>query len=232
MKTIVLVPALNEGPRIGALVTAIANALPSVTTLVVDGGSRDETRARAQAAGAEVIPQEGRGYAAALRSGYRAARSRGADRLLQLDADGQHPPDHGPRLLAALGGADLVIGSRHGTRSTGGMGRRWGNRLLREWVAWNLHHAGIAGPTPQDVTSGYLALNRRALDALCDHLPEDVADANLRVLALRLRLQVVETPVPMPERSGGTSMHGGWRGLRNLGRSLHAVARDAHRSLP
>jgi len=78
-----------------------------------------------------------------------------------------------------------------------------------------------------DVTSGYWALNRTALEAFARYFPTDVADANIRVLARRVGLEIKEVPVEMASRLDGTSMHGGLSGIRNLGRSLWALRRES-----
>lgn len=112
---VALIPAYQEGPRIGAVVAAALRHLPVV---VVDDGSTDETSERAAAAGATVIrqvPNQGKG--AALREGFRHVLADGARAVVTLDADGQHDPDEIPRFVAAFRDADggppeLVIGRR------------------------------------------------------------------------------------------------------------------------
>lgn len=218
----VLVPARDEGARIGRVLAEVREVLPAARLLVVDGASRDATRSIARSAGAEVVVEEGRGYAAALATGYRHLA--GASAVVQLDADGQHPPREIPRLVAALDQADWVIGRRvHGWR--GAALRRAGAAVLSLAVA---RHTGV---WPADPTSGFQCLGPRTLAAFCRWFPDDVADANVRVWALRLGLRVVEVPVEMAPRSGGRSMHDGWRGALHLGQSLAAVRREAHRPL-
>lgn len=221
MALVVLVPARNEAPRIGALLDGVNATLPGVPLIVVDGHSTDDTAAIARRRGAIVVPQGGEGYAAALRTGYRFALDRGATRLLQLDADGQHPPGALPLLLNALEDANLVVGSRSGTASPGGLLRRAGNAAL------SLAVRIVTGVPLADVTSGLQALDAVALDRLLPAFPADVADANVRVLALRLGLCVAEVPVTMAPREDGASMHDGPAGVRNFGRSLRAVVREA-----
>jgi len=92
-----LIPAYQEGPRIGAVVEAVARHLPVV---VVDDGSTDDTAERAEAAGATVLrrnPNAGKG--AALRSGFRHALEAGSIAVVTLDADGQHDPAEIPAFL-------------------------------------------------------------------------------------------------------------------------------------
>src|SRR6185295_6626585 len=95
-----LIPAHDEGPRVGAVVEIARRALPVV---VVDDGSSDDTADRAEAAGSTVIrqaPNAGKG--AALRTGFRHALEAGAPAVVTLDADGQHDPAEIPRFLAAF----------------------------------------------------------------------------------------------------------------------------------
>ena len=226
MAVVVLVPARNEAPRIGALLDAVVATLPGVPIIVVDGHSADDTARVARRHGAIVVAQEGAGYASALRTGYRFALRNGATRLLQLDADGQHPPEALPLLLDALDDANLVVGSRHGTASPGALLRKVGNAALALAVR------ALTGVPLEDVTSGLQALDRTALERLAPSFPTDVADANVRVLALRLGLHVAEIPVAMRSRDDGASMHDGPAGVRNFGRSLRAIVREAMGPIP
>jgi len=221
VQTTVLIPARDEGPRIGATVALVRREIPGAYVLVVDGGSADDTRVRAEAAGAEVITQRGTGYAGALLTGYARLVDSPAERVVQLDADGQHPPEAARRLLSALGDSHIVMASRHRTGTGGSWARRVGNHALSCLVA------ALTGARLHDVTSGFWAFDRHALLALVRHMPRDAADANVRVLALRLGLHPVEVPVTMFERASGRSMHDGWRGVRNFATSVHRTLEAA-----
>lgn len=219
MRAAVVLPALNEAPRLGPVLDHLARVVPHARLFVVDSGSRDGTAAVARAGGATLVLPEGPGYSLALQAGYRRCLAEGFQQVLLMDADGQHPASEAPRLLAALEGADLVVGSRGGTRSPAPWPRRAANLVLSGSV-W-----AATGVRLQDVTSGFQALGPRVLPLLLRHLPPEAADANVRVLALRAGLRVVEVPVAMERRTGGVSMHDGVLGLLNLGSSLRAVAR-------
>lgn len=107
-----LIPAWNEGPRLRPVVEATGQYLP---VLVVDDGSRDETSAVAERAGATVVSHErNRGKGVALMTGFDWALERGWDAVLTLDADGQHDPNDIPKFLDAYqaGDWDLIIGKR------------------------------------------------------------------------------------------------------------------------
>lgn len=221
MVTAVLIPARDEAPRLAAVLERARRAVPDARLVVVDGHSSDGTAQVARRAGATVVAQRGHGYASAVREGHRWLLDNGVARAVQLDGDGQHPPESAPELLAALSQASWVVGSRSGTQSDGGLARRAGNQLLAQLVAWRL---GRAWSPNRDVTSGFWAVDTQTMAVLAQ-LDAGVADANLRVLAQRRGLRMVEVPVCMPDRDSGASMHDGWAGVRNLGRSVAAVVR-------
>lgn len=206
-----LIPAHDEAPRIQAVLRAL-----DLPVLVVDDRSTDGTADVARDAGATVIPSQHAGYAGTIRTGHRWLLDHGVTRAVQLDADGQHPPAAVHALLAALPRANWVIGSRQGTDSPTSWSRRAGNRLL------GLGVRALTGARLDDVTSGFWALDQRAL-RLFASFTADVADANVRVAALKAGLRVHEVPVAMPDRDSGASMHDGWRGVRNLRRSVSAM---------
>ena len=97
----VVIPAYNEAGRIGSVVRAVRGAVPQARIVVIDDGSADTTASEARDAGAEVISLPvNLGYGSALQTAYLFARAEGVERLVQLDADGQHEPLHIVDLLA------------------------------------------------------------------------------------------------------------------------------------
>jgi glycosyltransferase involved in cell wall biosynthesis len=170
---IVVIPAHNEGPRIGAVVrTLIAQGLP---LLVVDDGSSDDTGDAARAAGAPVlslVPNRGKG--AALKAGFRAVLGEESaavsavasaqvgirwDAILTLDGDGQHDPAETSALIDAWTstGADLVVGARDYESMPP---VRWfTNSVSRVLFSWAL------GERIPDNQSGYRLRSRRLAEA-------------------------------------------------------------------
>jgi glycosyltransferase involved in cell wall biosynthesis len=150
-----LIPAHDEGPRIGAVVRAAAVHVP---VLVVDDGSSDGTADVAEAAGATVLrqrPNQGKG--ATLRAGFARAISEGALAVITLDGDGQHDPAELPRFLAAEREqpVELIVGARDFGRMP--LVRRLSN------VAGTVLLSASVGSWIRDNQSGYRLVGRRLM---------------------------------------------------------------------
>ena len=154
--TVLVIPAYSECGRVGDVVRAVRKLHPELDVLVVDDGSPDDTAAEAQRAGARVLKHPfNMGYGTALHSGYCAALRGGYERVLQMDADGQHDPAMLGKLIAELDrGADIALGSRYiaGDQPRSSLARRVGTRCF-SWIAsrW------IGSPTRPAASRGSLA---------------------------------------------------------------------------
>src|SRR3989442_8392760 len=127
----VVIPAYQAAATIGGVVTGVRHALPGVAVYVVDDGSGDETGRAGRAQGATVLVHpRNLGKGAALRTGIARALADQAAIIVTLDADGQHPPQEIPRLVAPVAAhqADVVLGARARTRAMP-LGRRCTNWL-------------------------------------------------------------------------------------------------------
>lgn len=158
MSVAAVIPARDAQSTVADVVRRLRDVLPDAAILVVDDGSADETGAMARAAGAEVLRHEvNRGKGAALQTGFDEAVRRGADRVLTLDADGQHDPALAPELLRALDRWDVVIGSRDGDRTGMPWIRRATNSVMTRIVS------GLARHRIADTQSGYRAVRADVL---------------------------------------------------------------------
>ena len=89
--TLVVTPAHDEEESVGLVVEGVRGL--GLPVLVVDDGSTDNTAVAASAAGATVLRLPvNAGVGAALRTGFRYAVRHGFKRVVQVDADLQHPP--------------------------------------------------------------------------------------------------------------------------------------------
>lgn len=226
----ILIPARNEGPRVGSVVQAARAAMPGAHVLVVVNGCTDDTGAQATAAGATVITSAP-GYGAALLAGYRYALQRWDDGegpawLVQMDADGQHSPADIPRLVERLSTAHMVIGSR---LAPGGSAEEWSwsRRCAVGALGWWTRR--ISGAPVRDISSGFQAMQAPVVRALASDFPVDMVDANVLVRLWRQGFTIEEIGVAMSGRDGGQSMHGGWQSALYAGRMVLHASREARR---
>lgn len=160
MRIVAVIPAYNEGTRIGSVVKAVSGYVDEV--VVVDDGSRDETGAQAEQAGARVVRHvDNSGAGAATMTGIEAARRLGAEVIITLDADEQHDPQDIPALLAPIEkGADIVFANRFGQKNNIPFIRRVFNGL------GNMVTLLATGRWVADSQCGYKAFGPRAVKQL------------------------------------------------------------------
>jgi glycosyltransferase involved in cell wall biosynthesis len=217
---VALIPAYEEGPRIGAVVEAARRHLPVV---VVDDGSTDDTASRAEAAGATVIrqvPNAGKG--AALRAGFRHALEAAAPAVVTLDADGQHDPDEIPAFLQRFGArqAELIIGQRD-LRSMPPV-RRLSNAL------GGLALAAALGRSLPDNQSGYRLIGRTLMRALLDS-DESGFEFEVEMIARCLVLGLPLDAVPIRTIYAGEPSHiRPWRHFTEFVRVTRKARRIVH----
>ncbi|MDP9468369.1 MAG: polyprenol monophosphomannose synthase [Chloroflexota bacterium] len=215
---VVMLPTYNERENLERISTAILDALPEATLLVVDDSSPDGTGILADTlAGREprlhVLHRPAKeGLGAAYRDAFRWALDRAETRaVVQIDADFSHDPPDLPRLLAPLmTGSDLVIGTRY-MPGGGTVGWPLRRRLLSR--AGNTFARTILLLPYRDLTGGFRAWRRELLEAI--RLREAKASGygfqiETAWWAHRRRAVVTEVPIIFRERVAGSSkMSGG-----------------------
>jgi glycosyltransferase involved in cell wall biosynthesis len=221
-KTIIIIPAYNEEKRIAAVVNAVCASMPEAQVVVINDCSQDDTVDVARQAGAIVVSHPfNMGYGAAIQTGYKYARDKGFDYLVQLDADGQHDPTCIPHLLKPVveGKTDIAIGSRFlGNSYRPPLARRLGMALFRRIVSL------VTGMPVTDTTSGFQAFNRDVIRFFAmDIFPVDYPDADMLIMLHRAGFRMSEVPVRMFENSEGKSMHSGLKPLYYMFKMLLSI---------
>jgi 2-polyprenyl-6-methoxyphenol hydroxylase-like FAD-dependent oxidoreductase len=186
-----VIPAFDEAPTLAEIVKR-ARRYGSV--LVVDDGSADDTARVATAAGADVIRLDRRsGKGEALRRGFREGLARGVDRIVTLDADGQHDPDDIPCLLTAATEAPdaLVIGGRlHGdAAAVVPPGRLAALRVAGFFINW------LTGTFVADTQSGFRVYPAALLRAVTPRSGCFVLETEMLIRARAAGWRLVEVPV-------------------------------------
>jgi glycosyltransferase involved in cell wall biosynthesis len=196
--TSVVIPALDEGVTIGALIMELSSVAHWHEVLVVDDGSVDDTADRAAAAGASVLRHPyTKGNGAALKTGLRRATG---PFVLILDADGQHRPADALRLVSTLDRYDLVVGARMSS-SQATWGRRLGNGLLNAVASY------LTERTIPDLTSGFRAARRECLLEFLHLLPNGFSTPTTTTLAfLKAGYSVAFVPVEAAMRQGSSKI--------------------------
>src|SRR3954470_5164591 len=163
---LVIIPTYNEAENIKSIVGRVRKAVPEAHVLVADDNSPDGTGKLADELAAEddhvqVLHRKGKeGLGAAYLAVFRWGLDNGYGVLVEMDADGSHQPEELPRLLTALKGADLVIGSRW---ITGGRAGNWPRSRQIISRGGSTYSRLLLGVPTRDVTAGYRAFRKETL---------------------------------------------------------------------
>ncbi|MFP5347056.1 MAG: polyprenol monophosphomannose synthase [Actinomycetes bacterium] len=243
MRTLVVMPTYDERDSLPRTVARLRAAAPEVDVLVVDDNSPDGTGEVADALAAEdegvhVLHRPGKaGLGAAYKAGFEWGIGRGYEVLVEMDADGSHPPEQLPRLLGALDGdVDMVLGSRW---VPGGTVLNWPRRRKLLSRGGNLYTRLLLGIPLRDATGGYRAVRRSLLQRveLCTVASQGYCfQVDLAWRSVCAGARVVETPITFVERELGASKMSSaivrealWRvtvwGLRRRAAQLSGVLR-------
>lgn len=221
-KTLLIMPAWNEQDAIGATIREVREVLPEMDVLVVNDGSTDNTAVVAAEAGATVLNLPyNLGVGGAMRAGYTYAQRFGYDQAIQLDADGQHDPRNVPKVLAGLQQANISIGARFagsGDYTVHGP-RKWAMSMLSAIVS------AIARTKLTDITSGFRAADRAAINQYVRHYPVEYLGDTIDslVVAIRSGYRVTQVPVEMRPRQAGTPSNSPTKAAVYLLRSMFAL---------
>jgi glycosyltransferase involved in cell wall biosynthesis len=227
----VVIPTLNEADNLRLLLPNFPGWIDEI--IVVDGRSTDGTVRVAEAFARErrlsIVMEPRKGKGAALRAGFRAARS---DIIVALDADCSMHPCEIPLLVAALMAcADFAKGSRF-IQGAGTADMSW-FRSVGNWGLTQIVNA-LYGGSFSDLCYGYFAFWRRhlsVLDPACDGFE---VETFIEMQALKAKLRIAEVPSFEALRMHGASnlraIPDGMRVLRTILRERWSHPRPAENS--
>jgi hypothetical protein len=215
----VVMPCLDEEATIASCIDRAREGLRQAgltgEVVVADNGSTDRSVEIARAHGARVVHVPSRGYGAAYRGGFAAARGR---LIVMGDSDDTYDFSRLGDLVAPLEqGADMVLGSRlRGDIEPGAMPwlhRYVGNPLLSATL--NLFYRTRIS----DTHSGFRAFRREACERLGLRSTGMEFASEMLIVAARSGWRIAEIPIAYHPRAGESKLRtfrDGWRHLRLL----------------
>ncbi|MEO5375633.1 MAG: glycosyltransferase family 2 protein [Alphaproteobacteria bacterium] len=213
MKIAVLIPCYDEATTIATVVREFRAALPGADVYVYDNNSRDDTVARAAAAGAVVRRETLQGKGNVVRRMFADVE---ADVYVMIDGDATYDAASAPILIDRLvsESLDMVVGVRLTDFDSAAFrpGHHLGNMLFTAFFS------RLFGNRFTDLLSGYRVFSRRFVRSFPALSTGFEIEAELAVHALSLKMPVSEVPTPYGQRpEGSVSKLSTWRdGLRIL----------------
>jgi dolichol-phosphate mannosyltransferase len=211
VKVFVVIPTYNERDNIERLISLVLAQHEGIEILVVDDNSPDGTGELLDGVAARnnrvhVLHRPGKlGLGSAYRDGFKLALDRGADCIIEMDADFSHDPAVLPRFIEKMPDYDLVIGSRY---LNGISVVNWPLRRLMLSYFANVYTRCITGLRIQDCTSGFKCFRRRVIESIeLDRIRSDgysfQIEMNYRCVEKGFR--VGEIPIIFIDRHSGSS---------------------------
>ena len=209
---LVIIPTYNERENLEPITSAVLAVEPRADILVVDDNSPDGTGQLAEELAKKeprvrvLHRQQKQGLGKAYLEAFAWGLAQGYQLIIEMDADFSHDPKYLPVLIdTALGGADLVVGSRY---VEGGGTVNWG--LLRRLISkgGSLYARSILGVRIRDLTAGFKCFNRRVLEGIeLDqvHASGYAFQIELTYRALKKGFTVKEVPIMFEDRRVGHS---------------------------
>lgn len=210
-RIVVIIPTYNEVENLPLIVGRVRESVPEAHILIADDNSPDGTGRLADEFASNdsqvhVMHREGKqGLGAAYLAGFAWSLQAGFEVVVEMDADGSHQPEQLPRLLAALRGADLVLGSRW---VNGGGTVNWPKSRQFLSKGGSFYTRTMLGIPVRDVTGGYRAFRASTLRNL--GLDEVLSQGycfqvDLAWRAIQRGMVVKEVPITFVERTIGAS---------------------------
>jgi dolichol-phosphate mannosyltransferase len=222
-EAIVITPTLNERENIALHVRDVFQAVPQVSMLVVDDGSRDGTVEEVEALRGGRYPRlhllERKGspsFAASYRDGIQWALQNDFRLLISMDADRSHPATTIPALLRAAQASDLVVASRY---VSGVSVRNWPLRRVLLSAMANTYARVVTSLPCSDLTSGFCLYRAEFVrDAVAGNLFTSgyAFLIEMKYRAWRAGARLHEVPYTFVERRLGTSKMSGRRLLEGI----------------
>ncbi|NGM61469.1 polyprenol monophosphomannose synthase [Sphingobacterium sp. SGG-5] len=212
--SVVIIPTYNEIENIERILHKVFSLPVDFHVLVVDDGSPDGTADAVKrladdlyAGRLHIEERKGKlGLGTAYIHGFKWALAKSYDYIFEMDADFSHNPEDLVRLReAAIGGGDMVIGSRY---IQGVNVVNWPmSRVLMSYFA-SVYVRSIMRINIQDATAGFVCFRRKVLEAIALENVRFVGYAfqiEMKFKAIEYGFHVIEIPIIFTDRTLGES---------------------------
>jgi dolichol-phosphate mannosyltransferase len=214
VRAVICLPTYDERENLEPMLRALGEVLgPDDRVLVIDDNSPDGTgeladRLASELEGVEVLHRPRKeGLGPAYLAGFRRALELGAELVVEIDCYFSHDPADVPRLLAAAGDTDLVLGSRY---VAGGSVENWGAVRRAISAGGSIYARVLLGVPVRDLTGGFKCFRREVLETIdldAIHSKGYAFQIELTYRALRRGFRVKEVPIRFVDREvGGSKM--------------------------
>jgi dolichol-phosphate mannosyltransferase len=211
LKAVVVIPTYNERGNIERIVPQILAQNNILHVVIVDDNSPDGTGDLADMLACtngriNVIHRKTKlGLGSAYRDGFRLALDKGADYIIEMDADFSHDPLNLTVFLERIKDSDMVVGSRylHGVSVV-----NWPIRRLMLSYFANVYTRFVTGLQISDCTSGFKCFRREVVEAIdLDNIKSDgySFQIEMKYRCIEKGFKVSEIPIIFVDRHSGTS---------------------------
>lgn len=203
-KTLIVVPAYNEGEVIKKVVEDIESKNKNCDIVVINDGSKDNTLLQAKETNAIVLDLPNNlGIGGAVQTGFLYAYKNDYDIAIQIDGDGQHDASYVNQMIDYIAKEDynMVIGSRFVEKT------KYKQTFFR-MLGINITSGIIKGMTGEkiyDTTSGFRAIDRNIIEYFAKNYPYDYPEPDTNMQMILKGMKIKEIPVEMHQRTTGKS---------------------------
>lgn len=218
MKVLLIIPAYNEEENILNVYNVIKQYNEKneqkLDYIIINDGSKDNTLKILQENNMNHINLvHNLGIGGAVQTGYKYAYKNGYDIAIQFDGDGQHDINYVSKICKPLieGQANMCIGTRYLDKTSSEFQSTFMRRLGKNIISFFIKilcHKKITDPT-----SGFRAVDKEIIEVFAKEYPTEYPEPESTVQVLVDGYKVVEVPVSMNERIGGTSSINIWKSI-------------------
>ena len=215
MKIFVMMPTYNESQNIRSIIESILKLkINNLEIAVVDDNSPDSTWKIVEEISKNnnkvhlLLRKKDKGRGSAGKDGFIYCLKKGADYIIEMDADFSHNPQYIPKMLEEMKNCDVVLGSRI---KEGGMDTR--KSILRRAITKlaNIYIRVVLGLNVKDCNSGFRCFKREALMGINPEKLESKGPSIVQEVLFKIHLngfKIKEIPIVFNERKRGKSKLG------------------------